>query len=469
MQYLVLTCVMGFIAAVFIFAGIKTVGMKERFLQRIVAKKIMGKGVFSTLAICRLSRYILKQPFPLRQSLLKNINENDFESLSKAVEEQKVRACLDLMLGKRPKGQINDNLYNLMLADYNVKRQNIDKAVAVLQNLANSELTKKEQAYKMLLTSKIALFEGDLQIAVDDAGRALKAFQKADLLLEEAEAYFILGTIYRVSGVFDAADFMLRAALKLFGFAGFPKAEAEVLGTLGLLMSVQKRFEEAEDYLLRSKEVFKTAGDGLGQRFIECQQAMLDLLKGNALKAEKAAKEILKGRPEPEIAALSSDIAARALFFSKKWKQVLPFAKTAAEQYLAQKNFAAAFECRYIQAESLVNQNNLDEAELVLRELIRKESHHKTCFHIANAHTLLGLVFLQKNDIPRAKAIFNQALSQELHDERLSGIAIDYANLAVVERRCGNLEASHKNLEMALSYAKGSDEELYSQIKSALD
>ena len=50
-----------------------------------------------------------------------------------------------------------------------------------------------------------------------------------------------------------------------------------------------------------------------------------------------------------------------------------------------------------------------------------------------------------------------------------TGIAIDYANLAMVERKCGNMSDARKNLETALKYAENTDKDLYTKIKDALD
>ena len=325
------------------------------------------------------------------------------------------------------------------------------------------------KAYQSLLTAKIALFEADLQTASEEAGRALKVFQKHNLLFEEAVAYYVLGTIYRVSGVFDTADFMLRSALKVFKLINATKYEAEILGNFGLLMAVQKRFDEAFSYFDEAEKLFSSIGDNLNQSFVICQRAMLWLLQNNSKQALSLAQPILKKTKNPALLALASDIVGRCAFATGQWSKAAKASVEAASYYFKQKNYPAAFESQYIQAESLVKQSRLDEAELVLRELIRKEKYHHGCFHIANAHTLLGLIFLQQNDAKRAKAIFNQALEQELHNERSIGIAIDYANLAATERKCGNMQEAYKNLNLALSYAKDVDEELWQQIKSVLD
>lgn len=470
MQYLFLAVLILATVSVFIWAGVKTAGLKKFFLQKILTKKIVGCGIFSTLAVNETARYILRQPSSKRRLLLKNINENDFAALISNIDSADLSAKLRLMVFNEIVAVKTPNvLYELMRADFYLKQQDYEAALPVFQKIKKYKKTRAEQGYQALLAAKAALFEADLQAASEEASKALKIFQKHNLLFEEAGAYYVLGTIYRVSGVFDAADFMLRSALKLYRFIGATVLEAEVLGTFGLLMAAQKRFDEASSYFEQAGKVFLSAGDTLNQKFVICQQAMLELLQNNLKQAEKILKKVPEDKKTPALSALVSDIAGRINFAAGRWNKTAEYAVKAAEQYLKQKNFAAAFECFYMQAEALVNQNDLDEAELVLRDLIHKERYHKSCFHIANVHTLLGLIFLQKNDVKRAKTIFNQALAQELHNDRAAGIAVDYANLAVVEKKCGNTEEARKNLELALSYAKEADDELYNKIRAALD
>ena len=104
-----------------------------------------------------------------------------------------------------------------------------------------------------------------------------------------------------------------------------------------------------------------------------------------------------------------------------------------------------------------------------MRGIIRKVPYHQSCFHIADAYTLLGLILLQTGKIGRARTIFNQALKHELSDNRSAGIAVDYANLAAAEKQCGNISAARKNLEAALAYAKDADNEVYERIRAVLD
>jgi tetratricopeptide (TPR) repeat protein len=120
-------------------------------------------------------------------------------------------------------------------------------------------------------------------------------------------------------------------------------------------------------------------------------------------------------------------------------------------------------------AEANSNLGHVNVAETCLRKIIDQEKSHKSCFHIANAYTLLGLLLLKKNDVKGAKTVFSQSLNLELYNERNIGVAIDYTNLAIVEQKSGNIEKAKDNINIALEYAKDVDRELYENIKNLLN
>ena len=362
---------------------------------------------------------------------------------------------------------ISDNLTVLMSVEKLIKSNDFEKAVLLLQDVPENKLTKKEKALKLFLTAKIATFEGDFLTASETAAAALKLFQKYNLLFEEAQTYFLLGNLYRVSGIFDSADFMLRSAVKLFSFLKAEKYLAETFGTLGLLMGVQKRFDEANQYFEKAS-AYAAKDKSIGD-FILCQQALLALSDDKPLLAKKILQPFSKGMCDTKATGLALETLARISLSEKKYSSVIKNAKTAVEEYKKQKNFAGYFECCYLMATAYAKQNKLNQAEDVLRKIIEEEKLHKSCFFVANAYTLLGLVMLKKGEISRAKTIFNQALKHELRCDRKYGIAIDYANLALLEKKYGSNDEALKNMEAALCYAKGADEDLYEAIKNLSD
>ena len=96
-------------------------------------------------------------------------------------------------------------------------------------------------------------------------------------------------------------------------------------------------------------------------------------------------------------------------------------------------------------------------AETVLRRIIQEAGGHSTSFHIANAYSLLGLVFMRRGELQRAKGLFQQSLEQEQKNDRWSGQACDYANIGLLELRCGRKEQAKTHLNAALELALNLD------------
>jgi tetratricopeptide (TPR) repeat protein len=196
---------------------------------------------------------------------------------------------------------------------------------------------------------------------------------------------------------------------------------------------------------------------------------MLEFLKNNKNQASKEASKLLEKTNNKIVKASLLDILSRISMSDKKYTAASRYAKNSFQIFFSSKNYPAAFESYYLYASALFESGKLKQSEQILRDLIKKEKRHSSCFHIATAYTLLGLILIKNKDFDRAKAIFNQAVSKEFCNNRRTGIAIDYANLAVVERLQGNKNEAMKNIEKALSQLSETDEILYNKIKLMMD
>ncbi len=316
---------------------------------------------------------------------------------------------------------------------------------------------KIEKARTDYLLAWCALGEGDLLTASEKIAAAAKQFQKAGFVYEEALAYLLGGTIYRVSAVFDTADFMLKAAAQLFGSINASAKEAEAWGTLGMLMVTQQRFDEADDAFDKAKKLFLIAHDKAGETEIINQQALAALIQKQYKTAEKlaaAARKIFANLKDLRGQALSLDILAQAGALQMSWNKAFKTAREAENLYRKTKNLSACFEMMFLQAQALLAQEKPAKSEKFLRKLLAEASKNKTCFHIANVYNMLGLIYLQKGELKRAEGLFQQSLSNELQTDRIGAAAIDYANIALTAYRRGHKEIGDKNKEMALQCAK---------------
>lgn len=441
--------------------------LKRLFLSRLITNR-MGDGyIYSSLVTEKICDYVLRAKKSKRQNFIKSLIKNDIKVFNKQIEDANIRVYTDICRGKKIRTNIKDELYLLILAKYYLKENRYDDSLKVLQKINLKKLNSKQSIYFRFLMAQISLFEGDLQIASEDLNIVLKFFKKKKMLIEEAETYFVLGTIYRISGVYDTADFMLRASLEIYEYIGLCQCQAEVLGTLGLLMSVQNRFEEAESYY--QKALTKANNTKPLKEFILLQQAMLNLLQKANKKALKIAKEVLQTTQDNIVMASACDILSRINLNEKKYSSSVKYAAKAADIFFRHRNYASSFESMYLKAIALSEDLKLNKSEETLRWLIEQDRKHKSCFQIASAQTLLGIVLLKKGENQRAKAVFNQALSKELCNNRNIGVAIDYANLAIVEKAQGNMIEANIKLQKAIELAKDTDNELLNILKNMID
>ena len=95
------------------------------------------------------------------------------------------------------------------------------------------------------------------------------------------------------------------------------------------------------------------------------------------------------------------------------------------------------------------NLKNFDETEQKLRHLIDVANENETSFHIANAYSLLGMVFLNRGDLSRAKTFVEESARRELKNNRIDGLVSDYINLGLIAKQSGDDETAQKYFEQA--------------------
>lgn len=441
---------------------------KYKCLEKMITKKMVDKPLFSSLVVKEFVKYFFKYQTRNKNKIIKFFTQNDWPAIINNIKVPLLKAKMEIIISNKiTRVKKTDSLYKLEQAFYWLKKQRQEKALELLGEIHTSK--KEITALKKLLLVQISLSEGDLEIVSQEITRILPILKKQRMYAEEAFAYYIMGTAYRITGLYDTAEFMLRTSLAIYKFLSAKLKTAEIMGNLGLLMAAQRRYEEACSYYNEAQACISVKENRELYYFIDSQKAMVALMQGQYKEAELSAQKALKGHRSNAGKSLATDVLARICYSQKKWQKAYKWSNISAKYYLKEKNYASVFECWYLAAESLIEINKCSEAESLLRKLIDEEKYHKSCFHIANAYTLLGLILLKKEDLIGAKTFFNQSLKQEFYNERNTGIAIDYANLAVVERKCGNSEEACENLKKALLYAKDYDNDLYDKINATLN
>lgn len=352
-----------------------------------------------------------------------------------------------------------------ILAHTVAKRAIMIKAVnksAQLPKFRNATVS----AYHQAVAAYAYLHEGDMLSASQNASAALKFFQKKQYAVETATCHLLLAQIYRISCVNDVAQTMIESAIAIYKTQKAPLFSARAVVAKGMLMVFENRLNEADELYQQALNMPITPQL---EADIYNQTALLRLAQKNikeaAIFADKALllQQKLKNKYGT---AFALQLTALAAFAAGRHRKTAETAQRALQMYKKQDNFSAVAECLYLSAEAEYKMRHLAAAEKNLREILQINRRHPNSFHTANAYNLLGLIYLQKKDLQRAKVLFQQSLHLEQSHQRCEGMVADYVNLALIDELCNYTENADTNLKIALEYARQTaDEELIALIE----
>lgn len=343
-----------------------------------------------------------------------------------------------------------------LLAALFLAQNQFDKAWECLENINLKKSSSFACGIYYYSQTNFCLNEGDLLAASQSCVKAEKYFIKANASFYLAKTYLLFGTIYRVSFVDDVAELMFRSAEKIFDALHLPQGKAFALANLGMLSAAKENFDAAEAFFEEAKNLLKKNKAMEAMAEIFNQLGLTYILSKNFNKAENAllnAQDIFQKTDNLEAKALNAELFSYLFAAQKDFEKSFKTAKTAEVIYAQNNNKAAFLNCLYLQAEALYAQKSLNSAEAVLRNILSYAKKESSCFHIANAYSLLGLIFMQKGEFKRAKGLFQQSLEQEQKNNRLSGQVCDYANIGFLELRCGQTMQAKNHLLAAKNLA----------------
>ncbi len=319
------------------------------------------------------------------------------------------------------------------------------------------------------LLAQARLYETDMKSASIYASKALELYQKLGFVYEQGETYLLLFQIYRITGVYDVAETMLREAKKCYSEVGFSAKIAEATAYTGLLELNRENFKAAvkvlDDALAIAKEnkLTRTYGD------ITNWQGLAHYLSGEMQQAEDCFKTAYKIIPSREGQAYAGEMLARVMFKTGKFDEALHYVNKALNIGKNISDKTAEPENLYLKAEILHRLQKNGQSAQILTNLIRKKYPPTATFYPANAYTLLGIIKLERNELELAKTLFKQAADLEFGKNRLKGAVADYNNLAEIAYREGNDAEAETYLRQALAYAENiEDKELAAYLKAKL-
>lgn len=477
MKYLLLTTIL-FFSVLFLLLrkSLLTAYWKKKIFQHLLYLQSFNTGekFFARPAsdrICRtalrqrggeeaLQHFVSGQRKPLRYLLKKAGMKKEAAVLTACKKPEKAIRPLVFCLKNKP----DDYEAAAYLAELYFLTGEKKKGMALLEKIPSKVKNRYIRAVKNYLLAQDAASWGGLQEASEYGAAAVAGFEKERAFYEAARAQIFLGTIYRVSAIEDVSELMLRTAKKIYEDIKFPDGVADTCGNLGMLMVMQKRFSEAEDYFHQARRINNKLGRRTAEAEIINQSALMSLIRGDVKGAHKTVLDALKMHKEEKNLqgeAFSLDISCYIQLHQKNYKALINTAKKAEKLHAALNDASSRLDCLYLQATAYFELGEAEKAESILRQITEEAKNESVNFHIANAYSLLGLIFLQKGELLRAKGFFAQSLQLEQKNDRLNAAATDFANIALIEHKRGQKEDARKNLEQAVQCAKiCGDEEL---------
>lgn len=440
--------------------------------RTLLAKAAAENGIFISGPLRRLTGRLLNSSSAKAKQQLADLCAGKTDGISDPIRHPAEAAALSALTSPQEallflEKKLDGGNILLLTAWIYFNAGNADTAESYQEKAAGLKLSRFYKGLDRYLQAAAALREGDLLTASEKASQALSLLRREGAAYEAAKVYFLLGTIYRISAVSDVAQLMLTEAADIFLLMGADKDAAETIGSRGMLMAAENRREEAAADFEKASELFRRCACANGEADIINQQALTALMYGDSAKADRLARQaqtLQKAAGKTDGRGLSAEIISRAATEKKDWETAIKYAVSAQQDYQTAGNHPGFLEALLLQARAYLETGNDEQAEKLLRRLIEKAQNRSSCFHVANAYNLLGIMYLKQGDLQRAKGLFQQSLNCESSNNRTDGMAIDYANLALIEYRLGQREQGDKTVSTALEYARAFGETELSQL-----
>lgn len=482
---LIIVLIAAIIAVFLLWLGILK-NLKKSFCRMCVEELVRAQQnqnenmtFFSSYILREVAHILAKQPKLMQRRIITDMRQGNYDDLMEILKNNRFLTLgfmahfntdgLGMIWKSNPQSSSKEVAYMQLLQGLMyLDKADYERLGEVVKNLNMSYLRGAAKAYGLLLGAEAALYAGDMYKASKDMYAAVRKFKKYNCTAEEAKTYFRLGEIYRVCAVYDVSHMMLDTAVKLFTAMNRNADKAKVLASMGMLTMGQNQIKESAAFLAESRKIFQKLGFVKSEAEIINQQALNYLIIGKTAVARRYAQKALdihKKYGNLKGMAQSYDLMSMAAARQKKWSEAIKQAQSAQKYYRQTANQAAYLESLFLEADVCFQNGDVDKAENKCRRLIRLSGLKATSFHVANVYTLLGNIYLKKEELPKAEKWFIKALEQERQDKRYAGMATDYANLAITSQRMQNYAKAAAYADKAIEAAEQSgDDNLCSVI-----
>lgn len=485
MKYLNFECLLLFVCVASMFWMWHLRKLKQRFflmmLEKIVIKaqsENENLTFFSGQILHDVALTIAKQRQGKRFDIVNSLQKGDYQPLMDILSDKATQigllAHFDIKKALQQVKQYikvspHDINAQILLGFLYVNEFDYERAKSLTEIIQDYKLNSWQKAYFLMLRAKVYFYAGNMNLACADIINAARFFKKKRQGVEEAQAYVLLGEIYRACAVSDLSYMMFTTAINLFDKMQLPAEKAKVLALLGMLLAGQQRFKESAEKLSLSRKIFHKIKFYKAEAEVINQQALNFLLTNRVALSLRYAEKALQMHLDCENqrgVAQSYDLMAMGAARKKQFQRAQDWSQIAADYYLQTGNYAAYLESLFLKASMLFSSAKIEQAENLCHELLKLCECYTTCFHVANVYALLGNICLRRKDFHKAKYWLQQSLAREQSDDRYAGAALDYFNLALVERNLCNLDEVQANLHNALEAAiKSTDDNLCTVIR----
>lgn len=327
------------------------------------------------------------------------------------------------------------------------------------------------QAYTDL--AAVEINDGNLAVAQRQLLLAMREFEKDRSDKEYIRAAHFLGTLYRISAIYENAEEMFLNVQKIARENGWTLSLAEATGNLGLVYFAKEEFYQSLLYhqeaftLYYGEERFQDAAwqrrcMGICQMYLEKKEKTFRFLQEALHTFEETDNLLYQAR-------LYADMALAAEKFDDL-SQALTYAKSALLVARKSKDGNETAESRLLVAR--LKMANGCEDDSVRRLLFGALKHFQNAGKkddLANTYSTLGLFYLHQGGFDKAEGFFKDSLRVEEQLNRSFGMASDYGNLGLVAMHRGDAQTAIDCFDKAYRLFKdGGNEELAADFEQRI-
>ena len=301
---------------------------------------------------------------------------------------------------------------------------------------------------------------GDLPGALTDYDAAGKAAHAIGWLGRAADCEYKAAQAAAKLRRFDAAEARYRTALGTYEKARDLRGQGDALNGLGLVLTSQRRIDDALDVMMRGLEVAEQIEDRLGQAILLNSIGAARLEKGQLARGLRAFQEtlaILEQLKHPFAPAIESNIGVVYMQMGR-YNDALKYLESALHKQ-EKRNDKSGLRASYNRlGAAYSDMGDLDRAIETLERAAKLAEEIGDEMGLAYAFNNLGSAYQRSGEFNRALEAAQRSLAIKEKLGEPAKLISSYINLADVARQTGDLPLARKHADRALALAKETDD-----------